>query len=87
MEKEKVYEYFRGFEKYSIHTLKWDRGNGELERMVRFDGFDEEGNLKLTFPEGETQLDIEKIGGYNSIISAIISVSEECPDGVSPGRK
>lgn len=77
MEKNEVYGILEKLEKYSIVSLKWNRGNGELESLVRFDGFDEDKNPKLILV-GETQLDIRMIGGY----PAIISVQEECPDGM-----
>jgi hypothetical protein len=76
MEKSAVYETLKNFEKYTIVSVKWDRGNGPLERMVRFEGFDKQKN-PLLYVTNEALLDIEKIGGYNSIIS----VEEECPDG------
>ena len=66
MEKSELYNKLDEFEKDSFHTLRWDRGNGALERTVRFGGFDENKKPLLYF-EGETCLDIEKIGGYDSI--------------------
>lgn len=48
-------------------NLSWDRGNGELERMVSFEGFDKEGNPQ--FYVGGNFLSIEKIGGYSSLIA------------------
>jgi hypothetical protein len=76
MEKETVYNKLKDLREYTICSIKWDRGNGPLERLVRFEGFDEQKN-PLLYLIGETLFDIEKIGGYNSIIS----VEEECPDG------
>ncbi len=41
MEKNEVCKYFSKSEKNSVHKLTWDRGNGKLDCLVRFDGFDE----------------------------------------------
>jgi len=68
MKKDEFYNKLNCLEKDSFIKLRWDRGNGELERTVRFAGFDDKKNPQL-YLEGETCLDIEKIGGYNSIIS------------------
>ena len=76
MDKIQVYETLKSFEKYSIVNVKWDGRNGELEALVRFDGFDKDNNPQLIL-SGKNSLDIEKIGGYSSIIS----IEEECPDG------
>jgi len=61
--------------------LKWKTRNGELDGLVRFDGFDEEKNPRL-IQSGGVLLDIEKIGGYSSILS----IQEEHPDGYCTGR-
>ena len=81
MEKEKFYEELKKIGKYSPISLKWDRGNGVLERMAYFSGFDEDNNPIIHFEN--SMLDIEKIGGYESIIS----VQEECPDGACVKHK
>jgi hypothetical protein len=76
MEKDEVYGKLKNLEEYTIVKVKWDRGNGPLEKMVCFGGFDKQEN-PLLYISNEMLLDIEKIGGYNSIIS----IDEECPDG------
>jgi hypothetical protein len=82
MEKNEVCNYLNKFEKNSIHKLIWDRGNGNIERLVAFEGFDPRGNPKLHLGDSGNYLDILLIGGYFSIIS----IQEECPDGFCPGR-
>lgn len=81
MEKDTVYKYLDSFEIYSFHTLTWAGRNGQLEAMVRFDGFDEFDKPTL-IQQGNIPLDIEKIGGYSSILS----IQEECPDGHCSGK-
>lgn len=67
MEREKLYEELGKYKEGSKVFLEWDRGNGPLERVVYFNGFDKKGPL-LSF-DGGAILDFEKIGGYQSIIS------------------
>jgi hypothetical protein len=67
MEKEYFYKKLNSYPVGSLLNLRWDRGNGTLERKVRFRGFKDDS--PLLFFEGGSLLDIEKIGGYNSIIS------------------
>lgn len=67
MEKSIFYETLKGFEKGTMLKLKWDRGNGTLEGIVCFEGFEE--NSPLLYFNNRVLLDIDKIGGYNSIIS------------------
>jgi hypothetical protein len=67
MKKEYFYKKLNYSPVGSLLNLQWDRGNGTLERKVRFTGFKDDS--PLLFFEGGSLLDIEKIGGYNSIIS------------------
>ena len=69
MEKNEIYDYVSSFIKTQEYILKWDRGNGVLEDIFLFDGFDNDKNPKLFFRESRAQLDIKAIGGYPSIIS------------------
>ena len=82
MKKDEICKYLDEFEKNSVFALMWNRGNGILERMVAFEGFDEKGNPILHFRNKGEYLDIEKIGGYSSILS----IQEEHPDGYCTGR-
>jgi hypothetical protein len=76
MEKETFYEKLRRLEIGAVCVLKWDRQNGTIDRLVRFDGFDEQYIPMLYFPGG-TRLNFDLIGGYHKIVS----IQEECPDG------
>jgi len=67
MEKTDVYRQLNNSQIGSLLTIQWDRRNGPLESKVRFTGFDE--NFPILYLECGTRLDIEKIGGYNAIIS------------------
>ena len=73
---EKNYNELSGLEKGTLGTLELDRGNGSFKQPARFDGFDKN-NKPRFYLRGETLLDIDKIGGYSSIIS----FQEECPAG------
>lgn len=69
-------EFYRKLEEIPLMSkikITWDRGNGPLELSVLYRGIN---NLiktntipRLYIKESKTYLDIEKIGGYNSIIS------------------
>jgi hypothetical protein len=67
MEKEDFYKKLSNYPTGSLLNLQWDRGNGTLERLVRFIGFKDDSPL-LCF-DGGSILDIDKMGGYRSIIS------------------
>jgi hypothetical protein len=67
MEKENFYKKLKNYPVGSLLNLQWDRGNGLLERQVRFAGFKDDS--PLLYFNGGSLLDIDKIGGYNSIIS------------------
>ena len=69
--KERVYNQLRDFEIGSFCRLVTDRGNGQIENLARFEGFDSERNPRLYIgsPVSQVMLDIEKIGGYSSIVS------------------
>ena len=69
MEKNEIYDYVSSFIKNQEYILKWDRGNGVLEGIVRFDGFDSNNDLRFLFQDNKTKLDIKTIGGYSSITS------------------
>jgi len=70
MEKEILNQELKKSSLNSKFTLKWDRGNGFLEKIVYFNGFDEKDDALLFFIKAiYTRLDIEKIGGYDSILS------------------
>lgn len=69
MEKDEIYEYVNFFIKTQEYILKWDRGNGVIEEIVLFDGLDDNKDLRFLFRKSKTKLDLEKIGGYKSIIS------------------
>ncbi|MEK6826945.1 MAG: hypothetical protein AABX99_00480 [Nanoarchaeota archaeon] len=82
MKKEEVYKYFNGFEKNSIHRLKWKTRNGELDELVRFGGFDDVKNPRI-IQSGGVLLEVERLDyGYDSIKS----INPECPDGYCFGR-
>ena len=67
MEKKILCETLEKLEIGSRLKLKWDRGNGSLEETVRFEGFKKD--YPLLYFNGGALLDIDKIGGYGSIIS------------------
>ncbi|MCX6746893.1 MAG: hypothetical protein NTU63_02035 [Candidatus Pacearchaeota archaeon] len=73
MEKEDFYKKLSNYPVGSLLNLQWDRGNGTLERLVRFIGFKDDS--PLLYFDGGSLLDIDKIGGYSSIIS----IQKECP--------
>jgi len=68
MEKLDFYRELAKYKKGSEFMLAWDRGNGQLEDIVNFGGFDKKGP-KIYFKNGGNRLDIEAIGSYQSIIS------------------
>ncbi len=58
--------------KFSLGTklvLEWNRGNGDLDRLVRFDGLDNKKKPLFYLEESKIYLDFEKIGSYDSITS------------------
>lgn len=67
MEKKEVYRQLSNSRVGSLLNFQWDRGNGSLERVVRFTGFKDDS--PLLYFDGGSLLDIDKIGGYRSIIS------------------
>lgn len=67
MEKEDFHKRLDHSSIGSLLNLKWDRGNGTIGQIVRFTGFKKD--TPLLYFEGGTLLDIDKIGGYDSIIS------------------
>ena len=67
MEKETLIEELEKLHLGIRLNLSWDRGNGALESIVSFEGFDKEGNPQFCL--GDNFLSIEKIGGYTSLIS------------------
>ncbi|MCK9596879.1 hypothetical protein M0R19_06845 [Candidatus Pacearchaeota archaeon] len=68
MDRKKVYEILSKLEKNSLVRLEWDRGNGKLDELFRFGGFDKNNN-PLLYINNDTLLDIKAIGGYNSFNS------------------
>ncbi len=50
-------------------VLEWDRGNGNLDRVVRFDGLDKRKKPLFWLEESNLYLDFDKIGSYDSVIS------------------
>lgn len=78
MKEENLIKYLTGFQKNSRFRLIWDRGNGVLEKLVRFDGFDENGKPEFYLQHNRESilLDLDKIGDYS-----FISISPKCPDG------
>jgi hypothetical protein len=71
----KFYKELAKYKKDSEFMLKWDRRNGQLERIVSFIGFDKKGP-KLYFKEGGNRVDIEAIGGYQAIISLTLYLNK-----------
>ncbi len=69
MKKEDFYDSLRYAGENSIFRLKWDRGNGSIERFVSFDGFDSKGEPLLKLKDSKDYLNVRLIGGYDSIIS------------------
>jgi len=67
MKKEDFYKKLNNYPVGSLLNLQWDRGNGPLERLVKFIGFKDDS--PLLYFDGGSLLDIDKIKGYNSIIS------------------
>jgi hypothetical protein len=69
MEKEDFYRTLKDFEEnLTTCNIKWDRGNGTIERLVRFGGFDKQ-NIPVLYFDGGVRLDFDLIGGYSKIIS------------------
>ena len=72
MEKEKFYEIIKSSENssaFDMFQIKWDRGNGIIERRVIFEGFDSIDKPLLHLEDSRDYLDINRIGGYDSIKS------------------
>jgi hypothetical protein len=68
MDKDYLCEKLKEYKIGSQFKLIWDRGNGPLEQIVLFQGFDRN-NDPLLKAGNYGLLSIEKIGGYKSIIS------------------
>jgi hypothetical protein len=74
MERDKVYQILKSSEDnpaFNIFKIEWDRGNGVIERRVAFDGFDSGYKPILHLLDSGDYLNIDRIGGYNSVKSLI----------------
>lgn len=69
MKKEYLYNVLKNSEENSVHRISWDRGNGSIDRLVSFEGFDSRGEPRLKFKDSSDYLDFRLIGGYDSVIS------------------
>ncbi len=69
--RQRVYSQLRHREIGSFCILVIDGGNGSIEHLARFEGFDTKGNPRLYIgsPVSEVMLDIDKVGGYSSVVS------------------
>ena len=78
MEEKDFNNYFKDFEKYSLHNLKLKNRNGELDEIVRFEGLDNN-MVPILIQTGGVRLEIGKLDyGYSSVKF----ISEEHPDGI-----
>ena len=71
MEKDEIYGILKKEDNpaFNMFKIEWDRGNGEIERRVFFEGFDSTNKPLLHIESSNNYLDIDKIGGYSSVKS------------------
>ena len=72
MKKDKFYEILKSSEDnpaFHFFKIEWDRGNGLIERRVSFEGFDSTNKPLLHLEDSNDYLNIDRIGGYDSIKS------------------
>ena len=74
--KEKFLAKIKTFKKGAYLSMTWDRNNGTITKILRYEGIDKNGVPEMYFP-GNTRLRFDLIGGYNSVLS----LQEECPNG------
>jgi hypothetical protein len=66
MDKEQVCKICSSLPEHYFLTIGLNRGKEQLEELVQFEGFDNEGNPQ--FYLGNIPLNLKELGGYNSII-------------------
>jgi hypothetical protein len=76
MEKEKIYAILNSSEENSRFRIVWDRGNGLVDRIVSFERFNLKEEPLLRLEDSKDYLDINRIGGYDSIKDFISIISD-----------